>query len=160
MIKNNIVYLKISPFLLCVLTVITYFITNLISKILGKRENDDLFCKAKIFINEKEIEVSCKIDTGNSLKEPFSQNPVIVAFCPYVQKMALPYRIIPYRDVSGGGILKAYSADKIIITTKKTEIENKNCFVAFTDNSFGSSFNAIINPEIISEGVILNEYNK
>ena len=158
MIKNNIVYFKVSPLLLCLLTVITYFTVNLINKVMGKREADELFCKAQIVLAEKEFEVYCKIDTGNSLKEPFSQNPVVVIYFPAINILNLPYRIIPYRDISGGGILKAYSVDRIKIRIKDTEIENKNCYVAFTDNSFGSGFNALINPEIISEGVILNEH--
>ena len=158
MIKNNIVYFKVSPFLLCMLTVVTYFTVSMINKLMGKRESDELFCKAKIIIAGKEISLSCKIDTGNSLKEPFSQNPVIVIYFPSFKISDLPYRIIPYRDVSGGGILKAYSVDKITVVTKKTEIENKNCYAAFTDNSFGSGFNAIMNPEIIFEGVVLNEH--
>lgn len=44
------------------------------SKFLAK----DIFCKVKIKLNEKEIETNAMIDTGNLLKEPISNTPVIV----------------------------------------------------------------------------------
>lgn len=44
------------------------------SKFLAK----DMFCKVKIKLNEKEIETNAMIDTGNLLKEPISNTPVIV----------------------------------------------------------------------------------
>lgn len=159
-IKNNIVYFKISPLFLCVVTVIVYFSVNAISKLMGKREADELFCEAQIYIGENKIKAFCKIDTGNSLREPFSQSPVMIASSPHLKNLNLPFRVVPYKDVSGGGILKAYCADKIIIKQKGKECENTNCYVAFLEGGFPGGFDAVINPEIISEGVVLGENNK
>lgn len=44
------------------------------SKIVKK----DMFCKIKFKLNEKEIETEAMIDTGNLLKEPITNTPVIV----------------------------------------------------------------------------------
>ena len=38
----------------------------------------DMFCEIEIKINDKKIETTAMIDTGNLLKEPISQTPVIV----------------------------------------------------------------------------------
>lgn len=38
----------------------------------------DMYCKIKIKLNEKQIETNAMIDTGNLLKEPITNTPVIV----------------------------------------------------------------------------------
>ena len=38
----------------------------------------DMYCKIKIRLNEKEIETNAMIDSGNLLKEPISNTPVII----------------------------------------------------------------------------------
>ena len=38
----------------------------------------DMYCKIKIKLNEKQIQTNAMIDTGNLLKEPITNTPVIV----------------------------------------------------------------------------------
>ena len=49
----------------------------------------DLFCNIEIYIEEKKIETKAMIDTGNMLKEPITNTPVIVV------EHTLLYEIIP-----------------------------------------------------------------
>ena len=54
-----------------IITVAFKFVKNRISK-------KDLFCNIKIIINQNKINVKAVIDTGNFLKEPITNIPVIV----------------------------------------------------------------------------------
>ena len=54
-----------------IITVAFKFVKNRISK-------KDLFCNIKIIINQSKINVKAVIDTGNFLKEPITNIPVIV----------------------------------------------------------------------------------
>ena len=116
---------------------------SLIKKRLTKK---DMFCKISIFIEGKESNLKAMIDTGNILKEPITQIPVII-----VEKRALSHilspkilehideilggdadniepkyatrlRIIPFSSVGKeNGILLGIKPDKVVVTTDETE---------------------------------------
>ena len=44
----------------------------------SKISKKDMFCTIKVKLNQREIEMKAMIDTGNLLKEPISNTPVIV----------------------------------------------------------------------------------
>ena len=79
--KNHVVYFSI---LFCIgffLGIIIAFIVIIISfkMIKNKISKRDLICNLIIKINEKEIRTKALIDTGNFLKDPIKNTPVIVA---------------------------------------------------------------------------------
>lgn len=59
--------------------IIAFFVIITSFKIVkSKISKKDMFCMVKVKINNKEIEAKVMIDTGNLLKEPISNTPVIV----------------------------------------------------------------------------------
>lgn len=59
--------------------IIAFFVIITSFKIVkSKISKKDMFCMVKVKINNKEIETKVMIDTGNLLKEPISNTPVIV----------------------------------------------------------------------------------
>lgn len=59
--------------------IIAFFVIITSFKIVkSKISKKDMFCIVKVKINNKEIETKVMIDTGNLLKEPISNTPVIV----------------------------------------------------------------------------------
>lgn len=59
--------------------IVAFFVIITSFKIVkSKISKKDMFCKVKIKINENEIETKVMIDTGNLLKEPITNTPVIV----------------------------------------------------------------------------------
>ncbi len=59
--------------------IIAFIIVIAAFKIVKSRfSTKDMYCKIKIRLNEKEIETNAMIDSGNLLKEPISNTPVIV----------------------------------------------------------------------------------
>ena len=86
-------------------------------------------------------------DSGNKLKEPFSDYPVII-----VDKSKIPEkceRLIPCQTVSGEGMLKAFKPDKVIISSSKNKIELTKVYVAFSEVK-SKSFSAILSNELIN----------
>lgn len=78
MLNNGIVYFNISPILLIISTVVSYIIIRLFNIITGKSKRRDEIYNIKIYKSERSCSILAKLDTGNSLIEPFSGLPVIV----------------------------------------------------------------------------------
>ena len=59
--------------------IIAFIIVIAAFKIVKSRfSTKDMYCRIKIRLNEKEIETNAMIDSGNLLKEPISNTPVII----------------------------------------------------------------------------------
>ncbi|MFI3324571.1 MAG: sigma-E processing peptidase SpoIIGA [Clostridia bacterium] len=145
------VYFQISPIVLFVFTVISFSIFKLLNIIKGNFDNKVNFCKIIIEKNGNKVELLAKIDTGNTLKEPFSNKPVIIAEKESLINLNMNknenYRLIPFNTLGGNGLLPAITADKIY--TKKDGIE-LNAFLALYDGKLSAgSFNCLLNPDIL-----------
>ena len=170
-IKNGIVYFDISPTFLILSTVVMYFSIKIYQYFLGESAFHNSFCDLEILNNGKTVKLFAKVDTGNSLKEPFSNKPVIVAeyeslkdILPpevknYIQdnvedwtakgKKTSLLRVIPYSTVSGEGLLPAFIPEKVTIKYKnKTYI--KETFLAISKrNLFLGNYKALVPPDLI-----------
>ena len=70
--------------------IIAYIIIiNCFKLIKNKLLKKDIFCTLKIFLNEKSLETTALIDTGNLLKDPISNIPVVIV------EHSLLYDILP-----------------------------------------------------------------
>lgn len=170
-IKNGIVYFDISPTFLILSTVVIYFSIKIYQYFLGESDLHNIVCDLEILNNGKTVKLFAKVDTGNSLKEPFSNKPVIVAeyeslkdILPpevknYIQdnvedwtakgKKTSLLRVIPYSTVSGEGLLPAFTPEKVTIKYKnKTYI--KETFLAISKrNLFLGDYKALVPPDLI-----------
>ena len=79
LMKNGL-FLGTYPLKTIILGTIVAFVVIVTSfkLVKSKISKKDMFCTIKININKVEIETKAMIDTGNLLKEPFSNTPVIV----------------------------------------------------------------------------------
>lgn len=153
-IKNGITYINISPILLVVTTLFAYITNLIIQRLTGRDLPENLFCDVLIEQNGNIEKVTAKIDTGNDLKEPFSQLPVLVVEKKYIEKV-IPsksekskFRVIPFHTVSGEGLLSAFKPDKAIVFNKKNHFE-KELYVAICEQGIlPKEFSALANIEI------------
>lgn len=130
-----------------------------------------MFCKLTIFINEKEIKTTALIDTGNMLKDPISNMPVIV-----VQKDILnglipneilnnlekivgggieeslynqidsnfmsKFRIIPFSSLGKqNGMLLGFKASKVIINFDENEKSYEKVVIGVYDKTLSKKQN-------------------
>lgn len=154
-IKNSVVYFNISPLVLILLTVVCYLLIRLINRLTGRQAPSELFCRIRIDYGEKTAACLAKVDTGNTLCEPFSNYPVAVVSGEYVSGM-LPaddsgkIRFIPFHAVSGEGLLPAFKPDKLTIICGKQQVEKKNVYIAVSEARLGET-GALLNPDLLQK---------
>ncbi len=154
-IKNSVVYFDISPLLLIAMTVVCYMVVRIINRITGRQAPETLFCRIKIHYNGQTVSCLAKVDTGNTLTEPFSNYPVAV-----VNEKCIPgivpkeesgkIRLVPFHAVSGGGLLPAFKPDLLTVICGDKQIEIHNVYVAVTKSKFGE-FGALLNPDLLQK---------
>ena len=124
---------------------------------------NDVFCELEIFLYEKKVRTKAMLDTGNMLKDPISQMPVIV-----VEKEILfdllpskilnnlekiiggdyeqsiyeedsveyisKFRVIPFSSLGReNGLLLGIKADKVIVYIDSNEEELKDVIIGIYD---------------------------
>ncbi len=165
-IKNSVVYLNISPLMLILLSAVCYGAFRLFFVISGRYKPHDTFCTLTLGRGDRFVTVKAKIDTGNSLCEPFSQCPVIVIgracaesitppeIAEYETVTTLQYRteisgvrFVPFSSVGGRGILPCFKAEKIFIDDLPC---TKSVYIALCDDGdITGDFSALVPCEII-----------
>ncbi len=124
----------------------------------------DMYCNIKIILNQKEIETKAMIDTGNFLREPITNTPVIVVehtllydcmpkeilnhletilggdFSEIPDKVREEYilrlKVIPFSSLGKqNGMLLGIKADKVIIKSDEEEKENDNVIIGIYNKS-------------------------
>lgn len=168
--KNGMIYFDISPIFLIMSTLITYFIMKLFNIMIGQKEIPLNFCKITFKYKNKSLTLRAKIDTGNTLREPFSNMPIIVTNYNAIKdlikecnlysalflkdqagyKDLIKIRMVPFKTIMGEGILPAFKMDEIIINYKN-QIIKKSAYIAICkENIINPSYAAIINPDLIN----------
>lgn len=146
-IHNDIVYFDIPAGTLLISALIAYLLALMIVKLYNRTVGKNEIYSLTVFKNGEQVHMYAFADTGNKLKEPFSDYPVIVADC---NKISFETeRIIPFNSVGGDGMLKAFKPDKVIISAGKKSIETDRVYVALSSVD-SKDFSAILNPEIIN----------
>ena len=129
-----------------------------------KISKKDMFCDIKIFFNERTIETKAMIDTGNLLKEPITNTPVIVVektllydtfpkelldnldsilggdFDKLSEKIKKDYqsklKLIPFSSLGKqNGMLIGIKPNYIIIKKQEEEIKKENVIVGIYQHS-------------------------
>lgn len=157
-INNSVVYFNVSPIFLIMFSVLGYFLTVILRRLLAKKFPQSAQCEVTLFINNKSINLSGIIDTGNSLKDTFGISEIIIVDSSiadrllgtnrHIDEFARRYRAIPCTTVGGTEILDGYRIDhaQIIYNRKKYSIRN---VVLAVSCSPLSGAQAIINPDTI-----------
>ncbi len=115
-------------------------------------------CKIKIYYNKKTVTIYAMIDTGNALKDPVSDMPVLVIdekilkalfsesatrnnLCEFVEPE--DFRIIPYKTISNSGITYGFIPHRLLIEDKVI----KDTIIAVSPAPINTD--ALINPQLI-----------
>ncbi len=146
-IHNDVVYFDIPARTLLVSALAAYLIAVAAVKIYNRTIGKNEIYSLTVFKDGKEVHMYAFADTGNKLKEPFSDYPVIVVDSSKISFDA--ERIIPFHSVGGEGTLKAFKPDKVIISSGKKSVETDRVYIAASSVE-SKDFSAILNPEIIN----------
>ncbi len=151
-INNSVVYFNISTVALIGAAAFAYIISCIIVRIcnrsLGKREIYTL-----VVTNAgKTVTLLAFLDTGNRLREPFSDAPVIVAKKSKLKDLVgtCETRIIPAGTVSSSSLLVAFKPEKLVLKSSKSSETLENVYIALSDNLSSNQYSALLNPDILS----------
>lgn len=172
-VKNGVAYIDISPSLLLILTVVSYIIFRAINFIVGSKKPQNTFCEIKLENGNNSSKIRAKIDTGNTLREPFSNIPVIVAEYKYIKNIVPKdfikffngsnlmladnsyfnrnIRMVPFNVISTKGVLPAFKPEKITIYDDKSIIKKEAYVAVCNSGNLGSEFEALLNPELLEK---------
>ena len=160
-VQNGIIYFDISPLSLIITSIIAIFLIWLSSGIFSR--NKSMGIKSlKICLGERNCVMSALCATGNLLKEPISNLPVIIVDKSYIEPLfpfgvpneenidskGLKIRLIPYSSVGcKSSIMTGFIPDKILFDEKK-EI---NAIIGISEETLSETreYGALFNPGIL-----------
>ncbi len=150
-VRNSSVYLDISARGLIVASFLAYIVSTVVvrvhGRVLSKREVYTLVVCNK----GREVTFVAMLDTGNKLREPFSNSPVIIVDSTRGKPlMGEKTRIVPVNTVSGSTLLQSFKPDKIILKSSAGQEVIHNAYIALSDDINNNMYSAIINPDILS----------
>lgn len=121
--SNGIIYFDVNMTFLVICSVISYLIITFITKYTDKKSSKNKEYYVTIENNGKTVSCTGLMDTGNNLREPFSDYPVIMADKSVFNSVYTDesIRIIPVSTVNGESIIKAFKPQKITIGNFTTD---------------------------------------
>lgn len=168
---NGAVYYSVSVPLLIVITVACYGVSMLISRLLKRNVPENTVYTLSITLDDKTVTCPALLDTGNGLRDSFSDTPVIIARYETVRELlpvevqpffadgttALPsgefakrFRYIPYHSVGGGGVLPAFRPDFIEIRGIQKRLRHSDVYIAASRERFaGGQYGALLHPRLV-----------
>lgn len=165
--RGGAVYFDIGAFALLFCCGMGYIAATVLSRLMSavpKRR----FCTVSIFKKGNSRSFTALIDSGNSLREPFSALPVTVceksAVLPLIpdgfddflagKSADADMRLIPYKSVGIDGVLPAFLPERVIFTTEKGESVEAACYIAVTEDSFDGGWSGICNPAVFCQKAV------
>ncbi len=156
-INNSTVYLDISPLYLIGFSVLFYITIVIIKSILKRNSIKAERCRVKLIFGDKKTELIGIFDTGNSVKDIFSDSAIIFIS----NKDALSflgdepksfknnYRLLPCSTVTGSKLLEAVRIDKAQILLDNKSLTLYRPILAITTVKIDSEYSVLLNPEIL-----------
>ena len=170
-IKNGVIYFDLPWQFLFFSIGISYIIISGIWKSILSRTRGNSFVSLNIEYSGSNATIRALLDTGNSLFEPISHSPVIVTELGEIKNI-LPesiraavesgninfeenfkIRVIPFSSVGKeNGLLLGFQPDRVTATVNEHQYEIENVIIGISPTSLSKdkSFQALINPAVIS----------
>lgn len=150
-VKNSVVYFDISPLALIISSAAFYLVLQ-VAGITFSRRASAVALKVSLISGEREKTLSGFADTGNNLRDPFSDSPVIIVNESDIKSLfeeggdKSRFCLLPCGTVTGTALLNGYRLDKAVIKTDKKEYSLIKPIAAFSAAPIEKN-TAIINPD-------------
>ncbi|MEG1869718.1 MAG: sigma-E processing peptidase SpoIIGA [Oscillospiraceae bacterium] len=175
-IYNGVVYFDISAFILLFNIAVIYLVICLFDKLLKGNCVPGTHYTVELSLLGKEISLTGMVDTGNRLKDLFSDSPVMICSFDSVKNIlpvevsalllsndlittidfdilppeaAQRFRVIPYNGVNSGGILPAFKVDYVKLTSGSQSFIVEDALAAICTHSIGGGYDVLLNPKMI-----------
>lgn len=144
-LDSGFIYLDISPLTLVMITAGVYLSAVLISKKFSRSFCPEGAYRVDFRIGCKAFSLDGFADTGNTARDLFSGLPVIIC-TGTVFEDGRGIRAVPYKTVSGEGVLYAILPEGLTLTNEKGEKKRVDALVAGLP---GGEKRAVFNPKIL-----------
>ena len=121
--SNGIIYFDVDTTFLVLCSICSYIIITLISKYLDKRSSSNKEYYVTVENNGKTVSCKGLMDTGNNLREPFSNYPVVMVDKSVFSQVYSDekMRLIPISTVNGESVIKAFRPQKLVVDNYSTD---------------------------------------
>ena len=176
--KNGTVYFDIDFKILAASSVAAFGVISLVMKITGRKSPNGSIYNVEIRSGSRSVKGRGFADTGNSLREIFTDTPVVVG-SQKALKGIMPegitryletgdadsldhnIRLIPSSTAAGSALLPAFAADEIIISRPSEQYVHKNIYIAVSKTVFfGGEFEFLLNTELTEDSGYAKHYQK
>ena len=145
-VYSGFVYIDISPMTLILSTAVIYIIVCCVSKLFSRRLGGSNSYRVDFKVGCKAFSLDGVADTGNTARDLFSGLPVII--CTGVEIKSDGFiRAVPYKTISGEGILYAVNAKDIKVTDENGVSKEVSALVAGVS---GGERRAVFDPKILT----------
>lgn len=151
-VYNDTVYFDISPVMLIICTLFAFISLSIYEKIKSKQHPKTRVHKVTVYYENTQCCFNSMVDTGCNLREPFSGLPVIIAEKELIDENEIKeekLRLVPYKTLSGEGILKAFRPEKILVDGKEVK---SGCYIGVSNGSLTNEIKSLMGSEI-TEGL-------
>ncbi len=149
-VNNNILYFDISSSAIIVCSIVAYVVSSAVIRLYNRTLSKKEVYFLTIENNGTSVDLLAFLDTGNKLREPFSNAPVIIVDSSKISADGKNTRLVPVSTVKGVGFLTAFKPDKIILKSTKGEEVIENAYIALSDDVKDEKYSAILNYDILS----------
>ncbi len=151
-INNSAVYFNISARALVLSGFVAYVISSLVVRVYNRVLSSRELYTLVIENNGERAVMLAMLDTGNHLREPFSNCPVIVVNSDIVEHLVgnSCVRYVPTSSINGHCLLPAFKPKKVVVKTPKGSEVIENAYIALSSDMSSDSISAVLNPEILS----------
>lgn len=167
--KNGAVYFDIDFKVLAVTSVAAFCVISVVMKIAERKSPSGSIFTVEIRSGGRAVKGRGLADTGNSLREMFSDTPVVVgernSLKGIMPKDILKYldsgdpgtlsektRLIPSSTAAGSALLPAFRSDEIRISRPSGSYIHKNIYIAVSKTQFfGGEFEFLLNTELTED---------
>ena len=152
-INNSMVYFNISPLFLIIFSVVGYFGTLIVRRLLKRNFSQNIYCDVTICCKDKSITLCGIIDTGNGLSDVFGMSQIFITEDEIITRLLAEeknnptrFRKIPCSTVSGECLLDGFRIDGAVILYNNKKYTFKNPVLAASNVPLTDT-KIIINPE-------------
>ncbi len=164
---NGVFYFDLNAYGLIAIFVVFYFVVFIIKKYVFNKSSTDMIYELTLIHKEKEVRIKALFDSGNSIKDIYYNQPVVIAcknsilplLCGQITNNGsddmLPheasFRLLPVKSLSGESVLPAFTAERVIVSGDDIHKTKNNVCIALTKDPLGEKlYSALINETMIN----------
>lgn len=161
--NTGVVYFDIDALSLIIITAVCYFVIKVFGAFARLKTPENTLYDVTVSIMGEETQLRGFLDTGNSLKDPFTSSSVIVVsrdclkkYFPsdkpvneIIEKSPLKIRYLPCSTVSGSRLLPVFKCDNVRIKGISADFTLQGVMIAVSDESIkNGDFQALLPMDI------------